>query len=147
MRTPWPARCSSARSAVRTASGRRPFRSPPSAPGQHDAVYYGLRAWGPNWVFDPAWQPGSEAGFRDDVDAAGNRFNPNKLLIDPYAVELSHDPEPRLSVVDPNEPSRRLRHRSRSSGRRHRSARPEERPAAALTGGGRHRRQAPASAA
>ena len=72
-------------------------------PGQHEAVYYGLRAWGPNWVFDPAWQPGSEAGFREDVDAAGNRFNPNKLLIDPYAVELSHDPAPRLSFVDPNE--------------------------------------------
>jgi glycogen operon protein len=36
---------------------------------------------------------------------AGNRFNPNKLLIDPYAVELSHDPEPRLSFVDPNEPT------------------------------------------
>jgi glycogen operon protein len=27
------------------------------------------------------------------VDPQGNRFNPNKLLIDPYALELSHDPE------------------------------------------------------
>ena len=27
-----------------------------------------------------------------DVDASGNRFNPNKLLFDPYALELSHDP-------------------------------------------------------
>jgi isoamylase len=26
------------------------------------------------------------------VDAQGNRFNPNKLLIDPYAHEISHDP-------------------------------------------------------
>jgi glycogen operon protein len=26
------------------------------------------------------------------VDANGNRFNPNKLLIDPYAHEISHDP-------------------------------------------------------
>jgi isoamylase len=32
------------------------------------------------------------AGFVSDVDAQGNRFNPNKLLFDPYARELSHDP-------------------------------------------------------
>ncbi|HEX6499459.1 MAG TPA: alpha-amylase family glycosyl hydrolase [Micromonosporaceae bacterium] len=55
-------------------------------------VYYGYRAWGPNWTYDPTWHPGSSAGFRADVDAAGNRFNPNKLLIDPYAREISHDP-------------------------------------------------------
>jgi glycogen operon protein len=52
---------------------------------------YGLRAWGPNWRFDPTWRRGnSAAGFLCDVDAAGNRFNPNKLLFDPYARELSH---------------------------------------------------------
>ncbi|MFC9608357.1 glycogen debranching protein [Streptomyces niveus] len=56
------------------------------------AVYYGYRAWGPNWRYDPAWTKGSSAGFVSDVDAAGNRFNPNKLLTDPYARELSHDP-------------------------------------------------------
>jgi isoamylase len=55
-------------------------------------VYYGYRAWGPNWPADPAWTKGSMAGFVSDVDALGNRFNPNKLLIDPYARELSHDP-------------------------------------------------------
>jgi isoamylase len=76
-----------------------------AAHGFNGGVYYGLRAWGPNWTFDPGWQPGNEAGFQADVDHAGNRFNPNKLLIDPYAVELSHDPAPRLSVIDPNEPS------------------------------------------
>jgi len=54
---------------------------------------YGFRAFGPNWPFDPAWRRGnSAAGFVCDVDAAGNRFNPNKLLFDPYARELSHDP-------------------------------------------------------
>ncbi|HEY6794195.1 MAG TPA: alpha-amylase family glycosyl hydrolase [Kineosporiaceae bacterium] len=74
-----------------------------SDPG--DAVYYGLRAWGPNWPVDPAWQPGSERGFQADVDLEGNRFNPNKLLLDPYALEVSHDPAPRLSSIDPNEPS------------------------------------------
>jgi isoamylase len=53
---------------------------------------YGYRAWGPNWQYDPAWSRGnSSAGFVTDVDARGNRFNPNKLLIDPYARELSHE--------------------------------------------------------
>jgi isoamylase len=55
-------------------------------------VYYGFRAWGPNWPFDPTWTKGSKAGFLTDVDENGNRFNPNKLLFDPYARELSHDP-------------------------------------------------------
>ncbi|HJK92561.1 MAG TPA: alpha-amylase family glycosyl hydrolase, partial [Polyangiaceae bacterium LLY-WYZ-15_(1-7)] len=61
-------------------------------PGADGALYYGLRAWGPNWPFDPAWEPGTETGRVADVDAAGHRMNPNKLLIDPYALELSHDP-------------------------------------------------------
>jgi glycogen operon protein len=56
------------------------------------AIYYGCRAWGPNWPFEAAWTPGSAAGFLADVDAAANRFNPNKLLIDPYSLEVSHDP-------------------------------------------------------
>jgi len=55
-------------------------------------IYYGYRAWGPNWTYNSAWTRGSSLGFVSDVDAAGNRFNPNKLLADPYALELSHDP-------------------------------------------------------
>lgn len=55
--------------------------------------YYGLRAWGPNWPYDATWTPGSSKGFISDVDAAGNRFNPNKLLLDPSALEVSHDPQ------------------------------------------------------
>jgi isoamylase len=62
------------------------------ASGIGDGVYYGYRAWGPNWTFDPAWSPGSGAGFVADVDEDGNRFNPNKLLLDPYALEISHNP-------------------------------------------------------
>nr|WP_294563376.1 isoamylase [uncultured Rhodopila sp.] len=62
------------------------------AAGITGTVYYGYRAWGPNWPYDPAWTKGSAAGFISDVDAAGNRFDPNKLLFDPYALELSHDP-------------------------------------------------------
>ncbi len=59
-------------------------------------VYYGYRAWGPNWTYSTSWTKGSSAGFIADVDASGNRFNPNKLLVDPYALEMSHDP------VNPN---------------------------------------------
>jgi isoamylase len=62
------------------------------AAGVTGAVYYGYRAWGPNWPYTASWTPGSSAGFVSDVDAAGNRFNPNKLLLDPYAREISHDP-------------------------------------------------------
>ena len=54
--------------------------------------YYGYRAWGPNWPFNAGWTKGNSAGFLSDVDAKGNRFNPNKLLLDPYALEISHDP-------------------------------------------------------
>ncbi|MDH5824665.1 isoamylase [Luteimonas sp. RD2P54] len=60
--------------------------------GVADTVYYGYRAWGPNWPHAGGWTAGSTVGFVADVDAAGNRFNPNKLLIDPYAREISHDP-------------------------------------------------------
>jgi isoamylase len=63
-----------------------------AAAGLLDTIYYGYRAWGPNWPFDAAWTAGSGAGFVSDGDGAGNRFNPNKLLIDPYALEISHDP-------------------------------------------------------
>ncbi|HVR82455.1 MAG TPA: isoamylase [Luteimonas sp.] len=55
-------------------------------------VYYGYRAWGPNWPYSSSWTKGSGIGFVIDIDASGNRFNPNKLLIDPYAVEISQDP-------------------------------------------------------
>jgi isoamylase len=63
------------------------------AAGITGPVYYGYRAWGPNWPFSSGWTTGnSSAGFLSDVDGQGNRFNPNKLLIDPYAREISHDP-------------------------------------------------------
>jgi isoamylase len=62
------------------------------ASGITGPVYYGYRAWGPNWPFSSSWTKGSTAGFISDVDSLGNRFNPNKLLIDPYAREISQDP-------------------------------------------------------
>ena len=65
-------------------------------------VFYGYRAWGPNWVYDASWVPGSDAGFVSVVDPAGNRFNPNKLFLDPYALEISSDPiGPGLPNADP----------------------------------------------
>ncbi|MGO9714320.1 MAG: alpha-amylase family glycosyl hydrolase [Polyangiaceae bacterium] len=63
-----------------------------AALGITSVVYYGYRAWGPNWPVDPAWTKGSSAGFVADVDSLGNRYNPNKLLIDPYTHEISNDP-------------------------------------------------------
>jgi glycogen operon protein len=57
-----------------------------------NTVYYGYRIWGPNWKYDPEWTPGSDKGRISDVDDNGNRFNPNKLLTDPEATEVSHDP-------------------------------------------------------
>ncbi|MBN1981959.1 MAG: hypothetical protein JW795_10520 [Chitinivibrionales bacterium] len=67
-----------------------------------ECIYYGFRAWGPNWHFAQQWQPGTIDGFVSDVDIEGNRFNPNKLLIDPYAKELSHDPAVAKLYIDPN---------------------------------------------
>ncbi|HEX6289775.1 MAG TPA: carbohydrate-binding module family 20 domain-containing protein [Herpetosiphonaceae bacterium] len=56
-------------------------------------TYYGYRLWGPNWQYMAGWRPGtpkaSDTGFRAHVDTAGNRFNPNKLLTDPYARAVS----------------------------------------------------------
>lgn len=60
--------------------------------GFEGPVYYGYRAWGPNWPYDSSWRKGSSTGFIADVDRDGHRFNPNKLLLDPYAREMSHDP-------------------------------------------------------
>ncbi len=60
--------------------------------GLTGTIYYGYRAWGPNWPYNASWTAGSSVGFITDVDASGNRFNPNKLLTDPYALEMSHDP-------------------------------------------------------
>ncbi|HEX7813759.1 isoamylase [Dyella sp.] len=60
--------------------------------GISGSVYYGYRAWGPNWPYSASWTKGSSVGFVSDVDSAGNRFNPNKLLLDPYALEMSQDP-------------------------------------------------------
>ncbi|MEZ4460963.1 MAG: alpha-amylase family glycosyl hydrolase [bacterium] len=55
--------------------------------GQH----YGYIAWGANWEVDKDWYPGTINGYKTDVDSNGNRFNPNKLLLDPYAKAIHRD--------------------------------------------------------
>lgn len=55
-------------------------------------IYYGYRAWGQNWTYVSTWTKGSATGFVTDIDANGNRINPNKLLLDPYARAISQDP-------------------------------------------------------
>jgi isoamylase len=52
---------------------------------------YGYVAWGPNWPYDADWFCGSREGFLSDVDGEGNRFNPNKLMTDPYAKAVTRD--------------------------------------------------------
>ncbi len=55
---------------------------------------YAFRCWGPNWEYQSDWHRGScHSGYQRDFDDQGNRFNPNKVLFDPYARELSHDKE------------------------------------------------------
>lgn len=60
-----------------------------------DHAYYGFRVWGSNWKWDENWtRNNSSAGFIADVDPDfGHRFNPNKVLFDPYGREMSHDKE------------------------------------------------------
>lgn len=54
-------------------------------------THYGYIAFGPNWTYDPEWLPGSPKGFVTDCDENGNRYNPNKLLMDPYTRRIHRD--------------------------------------------------------
>ena len=60
--------------------------------GAGAGTLYGYRVWGPNWPYNASWTPGSSAGFISHVDSNGNRFNPNKLLTDPYAKAVTGEP-------------------------------------------------------
>jgi len=65
--------------------------------GVANGCFYAFRCWGPNWHLHHQWKRGnSKAGFITDVDELGNRFNPNKILMDPYAREISHGMLPPL---------------------------------------------------
>ncbi|MCI6826323.1 MAG: hypothetical protein MR937_03280, partial [Spirochaetia bacterium] len=61
--------------------------------GDLNGSIYAFRCWGPNWEYSDEWQRGgSSIGFISDCDSNGNRFNPNKVVFDPYAKEITHDP-------------------------------------------------------
>lgn len=61
--------------------------------GDLNGSIYAFRLWGPNWEYSDEWQRGgSSIGFISDCDSNGNRFNPNKVVFDPYAKEITHDP-------------------------------------------------------
>ena len=61
---------------------------------------YAFRAWGANWTYSDSWtRNNSSEGYVSDVNTDGCRFNPNKVLYDPYARELTHDTNsPNVSV-------------------------------------------------
>ena len=59
--------------------------------GLGEGQIYGFVAWGPNWPYDSKWFCGSITGFQSDVDDSGNRFDPNKLLLDPYSYAITRD--------------------------------------------------------
>ena len=54
-------------------------------------THYGYIAFGPNWPYDPDFKPGTTIGFKTDCDEEGNRYNPNKLLMDPYTRRIHRD--------------------------------------------------------
>ncbi len=54
-------------------------------------THYGYIAFGPNWPYDPKFEPGTSIGYITDCDEDGNRYNPNKLLIDPYTRRIHRD--------------------------------------------------------
>lgn len=66
--------------------------------GTNTPVYYGYRAFGPNWEYSDDFfnEDGSiknpKAGFKSIIDEQGNTYNPNKIAFDPYGRELSHLP-------------------------------------------------------
>ena len=60
--------------------------------GAGHGTLYAYRCWGPNWPYDESWSRGdSGAGFVADIAEGGDRFNPNKVLFDPYAREITHN--------------------------------------------------------
>ncbi|MFH1463280.1 MAG: alpha-amylase family glycosyl hydrolase [Pseudomonadota bacterium] len=61
--------------------------------GLGEGQAYGYVAWGPNWTYEDGFLPNSELGFHVDVNNQGDRFNPNKLLTDPWAKAFTrpHD--------------------------------------------------------
>jgi glycogen operon protein len=61
-----------------------------------EIIYYGYRVFGPNWEKADDFIAGENAGagFKARYDKENCfRFNPNKLAVDPYSFEWSHNPD------------------------------------------------------
>ena len=59
------------------------------AKGIDKTIYYGYRAWGPNWPFTAAGEPAPGTGFVRTWTGRETGSIRNKLLLDPYALEGS----------------------------------------------------------
>jgi isoamylase len=65
----------------------------PRAYGITGTIYYGYRAWGPNWTYSASWTPGSAVGFVSDVDAAGQPLQPEQAAVRPVRARAEPRPE------------------------------------------------------
>lgn len=81
---------------------------------------YAFRCWGPNWKYSDKWERGgSSEGFISDCDSNGNRFNPNKVVFDPYAREMTHDPSNKDALL--HSPSTEKPYNALSTGENYRN--------------------------
>lgn len=88
--------------------------------GDLKGAIYAFRLWGPNWKYSSNWKRGgSSEGFISDCDSNGNRFNPNKVVFDPYAKEITHDPSNKDALL--HSPSTEKPYNALSTGENYRN--------------------------
>lgn len=88
--------------------------------GDLTGAIYAFRLWGPNWKYSDKWERGgSSEGFISDCDSNGNRFNPNKVVFDPYAREMTHDPSNKDALL--HSPSTEKPYNALSTGENYRN--------------------------
>lgn len=88
--------------------------------GDLKGAIYAFRLWGPNWKYSSNWKRGgSSEGFISDCDSNGNRFNPNKVVFDPYAREMTHDPSNKDALL--HSPSTEKPYNALSTGENYRN--------------------------
>ena len=88
--------------------------------GDLTGAIYAVRLWGPNWTYSSDWKRGgSSEGFISDCDSNGNRFNPNKVVFDPYAKEITHDPSNKDALL--HSPSTEKPYNALSTGENYRN--------------------------
>jgi isoamylase len=55
-------------------------------------VYYGYRAWGPNWPYNSTWTSRAAHRLRQRRRRQRQPLQPEQAAARPYAREISHDP-------------------------------------------------------